>query len=35
MLKGTVKKVLPYWGKLRHGKVTKFWRGDENFPRRI
>ena len=22
-------------GKIRRGKVTKFWPGDENFPRRI
>ena len=25
---------VPYWGKVRRGKVTKFWPGDENFLRR-
>ena len=33
MLRGTVKQGLPHWGKLRCGKVTKFWLGDENFRR--
>ena len=33
MLRGTVKQGLPYRGKLRWGKVTKFWLGGENFPR--
>ena len=25
---------IPHRGKCRRGKVTKFWPGDENFPRR-
>ena len=33
--RGSVKEGLPYRGKLRRGKVTKFWLCDENFPRRI
>ena len=32
MLRGTVKYWLPYRGKLRYGKVTKFWLGDKIFP---
>ena len=32
MLRGAVKKGLPYRGKLRWGKVTKFLLGKENFP---
>ena len=26
---------IPYRGKIRRAKVTKFWPGDENIPRRI
>ena len=35
MLRGTVKQGYLIWGKLRRGKVTKFWLGDENFPQPI
>ena len=34
MFKGKVKWGLPYQGKLRRGKVTKFWLGDENLHQR-
>ena len=35
MLRGTVKQGYRIRGKLRREKVTKFWLGDENFPRPI
>ena len=31
MLRGMAKKGLSHWGKLRRGKMTKFWLEDKNF----